>query len=57
LGFESISVERKIQAVSRVASGEKVQPVAKDVGVGSQDFYIHLERKGAICFGRSIRTS
>ena len=44
MGFKSISVERKIQAVSRVVSGEKVQPVAKDVGVHRTSIYIWKER-------------
>lgn len=46
LGFKSISVERKIQAVSRVVSGEKLQPVAKDVDEVSMGIKVleHKER-------------
>jgi len=49
-------VYKKVKAVSRVVSGEKIQP--EDEGNwSSQSFYIYLEGKGTIYFKGSIRTS
>jgi len=44
LDFKSISVEKKIEAVSRVASGKKIQPVAREIGVYRTSIYIWEER-------------
>jgi len=35
LSFKLIPIEKKIEVVSRVISGEKVQPVAREIGVHS----------------------
>lgn len=44
MSFKPVSVEKKIEAVSRVVAGEKVQPVARDVGVHRISIYIWKER-------------
>jgi len=33
LSFKPVPVEEKIEAVSKVVSGKKVQPVAREIGV------------------------
>mgnify|MGYP001049405621 CR=1 FL=1 len=44
MSFKSIPVEKKIEAVSKVVSGEKIQPVAKEIGVHRSSIYIWKER-------------
>jgi len=44
LSFKPVSIEKKIQAVSRVVAGEKVQPVARDIRVHRASIYIWKER-------------
>ena len=44
MSFKPVSIEKKIQAVSRVVVGEKVQPVARDIGVHRASIYIWKER-------------
>jgi len=49
-------VYKKVKAISRVVSGEKIQP--EDEGNwSSQSFYIYLEGKGTIYFKGNIRTT
>jgi len=33
LSFKPIPVDKKIEAASKVVSGKKIQPVAKEIGV------------------------
>jgi len=44
LGFKLVPVQKKIEAVSRVVAGEKIQPVARDGGVHRISIYIWKER-------------
>jgi len=44
LSFKPVSVQKKIEAISRVIAGEKVQPVAREVGVHRTSIYIWKER-------------
>lgn len=44
MSFKSIPVEKKIEAVSRVVSGGKIQPVAREIGVHRSSVYIWKER-------------
>ena len=44
MGFKSISTQKKIEAISRVIAGKKVQPVAREVGVHRTSIYIWKER-------------
>ena len=44
MSFKSIPVEKKIKAVSRVVSGEKIQPVAREIGVHRASIYTWRER-------------
>jgi len=44
LGFKPVPTQKKIEAVSRVVAGEKVQPAARKVGVHRTSIYIWKER-------------
>ncbi len=44
MSFKPISVEKKIEAVSRVISGNKIQPVAREIGVHRSSVYTWRER-------------
>jgi len=44
LSFKPVPTQKKIEAVSRVVAGEKVQPVARKVGVHRTSIYIWKER-------------
>lgn len=44
MSFKPISVNKKIEAVSRVVSGEKIQPVAREIEVRRSSVYIWKER-------------
>ena len=44
MSFKPVSVQKKIEAISRVIAGEKVQPVAREVGVHRTSIYIWKER-------------
>jgi len=44
LSFKLVPVQKKIEAVSRVVAGEKVQPVAREVGVHRTSIYIWKEK-------------
>jgi len=44
LSFKSIPAEKKIEVVSRVVSGNKVQPVAREIGVHRSSVYVWKER-------------
>lgn len=45
MSFKPIPVEKKIEAISRVVSGNKVQPVAKEIGIHRSSVYIWKERE------------
>ncbi len=40
LSFKPIPIDKKIKAVSKVVSGEKIQPVAKEIGIRRSSVYI-----------------
>ena len=44
MGFKPVPTQKKIEAASRVGAGEKVQPVARKVGVHRTSIYIWKER-------------
>ncbi len=44
LGFKPILVEKKIEALSRVVSGKKILPVAREIGVHRISIYIWKQR-------------
>lgn len=44
MSFKPVPVQKKIEAISRVIAGEKVQPVAREVGVHRTSIYIWKER-------------
>lgn len=44
MSFKPIPVEKKIEAVSRVIAGEKIQPVAREIGVHRASVYVWKER-------------
>jgi len=44
LGFKPIPVEKKIEAAFRVVSGNKIQPVAREIAVHRSSIYIWKER-------------
>ena len=44
MSFKPIPVDKKIKAVSKVVSGEKIQPVAKEIGIHRSSVYIWKER-------------
>ena len=44
MSFEPVPVQKKIEAISRVIAGKKVQPVAREVGVHRTSIYIWKER-------------
>lgn len=44
MSFKPIPVEKKIEAVSRVISGEKIQPVAREIGVHRASVYTWRKR-------------
>ena len=43
LSFKPIPVEKKIETVSRVIAGQKIQPVAREIGVHRSSIYISKE--------------
>lgn len=44
LSFKPIPVDKKIEAASKVVSGKKIQPVAKEIGVHRSSVYVWKER-------------
>ena len=43
MSFKPIPVEKKIETVSRVITGQKIQPVAREIGVHRSSIYISKE--------------